>query len=101
MRTNVWVTRPEKLCIVASEKKPDRLIDFVQFGNQDMSSCGWVKVGTAEVEITLDSSGSIEAGAISAIDAKIEEVREESVRRIKELQDAKQSLLALTMRVSA
>lgn len=99
---NAWLSSVEYLHRFADANDEQRA-NMTRFTalELDMSDCGWVRIGTASIDLHVDSQESIDGGAIKVIDLAIEKVRADFALRIKELQDARASLLSLPARVKA
>lgn len=97
LKANLWLTSPEDSVRIATASSDKDYLHAVHLdaSSCDMSRCGWTRVGTADVTLYLEENKVIQAGAVKAIDAAIEKVRQDFSARIKELQDARASLLAL------
>ena len=70
----------------------ERLVASVHFQNADMSHCGWTRVGTAEVIMTLDDCKTCTANQVAILQSQLKEMRAEHqqaqnrlVRQIHEL----------------
>ena len=55
--------------------KNDAASNDIAYSNQDMTSSGWVKVGTATVTVTLDGIDEITAGQVLALQSQLEKFR--------------------------
>lgn len=65
------------------------------FSNSDMTPCGWIKVGNAEVSVELMSDGDILTGQLAMLD-EAERRAEAECQRIKnEIEGHRQRLLAI------
>jgi hypothetical protein len=62
-----------------------------------MNLADWIKVGTAEITVTMLPESDVVAGMVSSIDAQIANTYAEAESRINLLKEKKQSLLAITM----
>ena len=89
----VWLssgayTKPSELQKLDDKK----LVDLLHFQNEDMSSYGWTRVGTAEVILTLDDCKTCTANQVATLQVQLKEMRAEHqqaqnrlVRQIHEL----------------
>ena len=92
---NVWLpytyTKPSDL-----QKLDDKeLVDLLFFQNADMSSCGWTRVGTAEVSITMDDCNTVTANQVAILQSQLKEMRAEHQQAQNRLTKQIQELLAI------
>lgn len=57
---------------IASESAPSNL----SFSNHDMSGSGWVRVGTAKIEVELVPPDSLAAEELRSLNKQLDELRE-------------------------
>ena len=93
---NVWLssgtyTKPSEL----QKLDDERLVDLLYFQNADMSSCGWVRVGTAEVIITMDDCKTVTANQVVILQSQLKEMRAEHQQAQNRLTKKIQKLLAI------
>jgi len=73
------------------------LFNNIYFSTVDMSGSGWVKVGAAEITVTLDEPPEIASKQIAALQGQLEEMRAEHQLQQTALQGRINNLLALEM----
>lgn len=83
------------------QREPDRLVRILGFSAVDMTDCGWSKVGTAEVLITLDDTDQMVANKVEALRKEITKVRAYAEFKAVQLEAKVQQLLAITNEVDA
>ena len=93
---NVWLpssayTKPSDLHKLDDE----RLVASVQFQNIDMSRDGWMRVGTAEVIITLDDCKTCTANQVAILQRQLKELRAEHQQAQNRLTKRINELLAI------
>lgn len=99
---NVWLssgmyTKPSEL-----QKLDDKeLFDLLFFQNSDMSSCGWTRVGTAEISITLNDCKTVTANQVAILQSQLKEMRAEHQQAQNRLTKRINSLLAIENEVAA
>ena len=71
------------------------LVDRLYFQNADMSSCGWARVGTAEVIITLDDCKTCTANQVATLQSQLKEMRAEHQQAQNRLMKQIHELLAI------
>lgn len=93
---NVWLssgmyTKPSEL-----QKLDDKeLFDLLFFQNSDMSSCGWTRVGTAEISITLNDCKTVTANQVAILQSQLKEMRAEHQQAQNRLTKRINELLAI------
>jgi hypothetical protein len=91
----VWLTSdiygPDDL-----NQDPEKVARMLGYSPLDMSACGWSKVGTAEVLITLDDTDQMLANKVDALRKEITKVRADAEIRAVQLETKVQQLLAIT-----
>ena len=93
---NVWLSsgmyaKPSEL-----QKLDDKeLADLLYFQNADMSSCGWTRVGTAEVSFRLDDCKTVTANQVAILQSQLKEMRAEHQQAQNRLTKQIQELLAI------
>jgi hypothetical protein len=96
----VWLTGesygPEDL-----KREPERVVRILGYSAVDMSACGWSRVGTAEVEITLDDVDQMVSNKVDALRKEIAKTRANAEFRAVQLEAKVQQLLAITNEVDA
>jgi hypothetical protein len=95
--TSAWLTEysrigPKEL----RENDGDNLVNRMSFSAHDMTSGGWVRVGRARIEVTLDSSDEIVTGQVAALRAQQTQVRAEAEAKATEIERRIQTLLAIS-----
>ena len=93
---DVWMsssayTKPSELQKLDGKE----LVDLLYFQNADMSSYGWVRVGTAEVIITLDDYKTVTANQVAILQSRLKEMRAEHQQAQNRLMKQIQELLAI------
>lgn len=93
---NVWLSsgtyaKPSEL----QKLDGTELVDLLHFQNADMSSCGWTRVGTAEVIITLDDCKTVTANQVAILQSQLKEMRAEHQQAQNRLTKQIQELLAI------
>ena len=73
------------------------LINGLGYSTVDMSSAGWVRVGTAQITVTLESHDAMTAAAVDALRRKQGELQAECTQIERQIQ----SLLAITLEPKA
>lgn len=73
----------------------EELVDLLFFQNADMSSCGWTRVGTAEVIITLDDCKTCTANQVAILQSQLKEMRAEHQQAQNRLTKRINELLAI------
>jgi len=91
--TNSYTT-PEDIA-----KREDPL-DSMSYYSGDLEIDGWVKVGTAEITVTMHDNSKVLQGMVDAIDKHIQTTYAEAESKINLLKQKKQELLAITMDAS-
>lgn len=64
---SAWLSQNDVTMRDLREMKPDHAISTISFISADMTSCGWIKVGTAEITITFDDENDINAIQVAAL----------------------------------
>ena len=75
-----WLSNPEYQNIgrvIGCLKKGDNqsALNYITYSGSDMATCGWVKVGTASVTVTLDSVDTITASQVQSLQHELEAFR--------------------------
>ena len=73
----------------------ERLVASVHFQNADMSHCGWTRVGTAEVIMTLDDCKTCTANQVAILQSQLKEMRAEHQQAQNRLTKQIHELLAI------
>lgn len=73
-----------------------KCVSRLNYTSNDMASSGWVKIGTAEITLSLISDEKMVANKVESLKAEIHEIRATSENAITRLQAKIQSLLAIT-----
>lgn len=92
--TNDWTTTKD----VAESNTPLQSLNYYQ---DDAQVPGWIKVGMAELTVTMFPESTVIAGMVESIDAQIANTYAEAESKINLLKEKKQSLLAITMESSS
>lgn len=91
--TNPWTT----LATLAQEENPLNRLGYTSSEMQTAEN--WIKIGTAEITVTLFDEKKLVAGMVESIDTQIQSTYAEAELKIKKLKQQKQELLAITMDV--
>ena len=65
--TTAWLSRNDKTMRDLREATQERVTDGLSFHSTDMTSCGWTKVGTAEIIVTFIDENEINAAQVSSL----------------------------------
>jgi hypothetical protein len=77
-RIDAWITNrgyPAAADLFTADEA--EILNDVFYSTLDMSESGWVKVGTAEITVTLDEPPEIASKQIAALQGQLEEMRAE------------------------
>lgn len=104
--TKVWISSPEYYDIsglkqLIADGDLDRAVDYLSMASNDMSSNGWVEVGTASVTVTLHDSNELHEKALEGLHKQLQEVRAENHRRESFILDRISKLQAITYEPAA
>lgn len=93
--TDVWLTGSSHWDIERL-KNSNSVNDFT-FAKHDMSDHGWIRVGTAEVSISIIANETeIVTVQVDALREQVKSIRAKAHREVSELEDKIQNLLAIT-----
>lgn len=70
-------------------------VDNLLFASSDMTSCGWVKVGTASVTVELLSDTDLMTEQLAMLDEAERRVKAEAQAKLNEIEGQRQRLLAI------
>lgn len=71
------------------------VIEQLSFSCLDMSSCGWTKIGTAEITITFDDDDTVRDSLVAGLKAKKAEILATAQAEATRIEEKIQSLLAI------
>lgn len=71
------------------------VIDQLSFSCIDMSSCGWTKIGTAEIAVTFDDDDTVRENLVASLKAQKAEVLATAQAKATRIEERIQSLLAI------
>ena len=91
---DVWMTPYNTL--TAEELRDPKCVRSLQFSAYNMSP-EWIKVGTAEVVLTLATDADITNGAITALRAEQQTIRADAEAKAQRIEQRIQTLLAITL----
>lgn len=73
-------------------------IENLSFAEHDMTSCGWTKVGTAEIAVELFDDQEIVSNKLSMLDEAEKRVKADAQNKLTEIEGQRQKLLAIEYR---
>jgi len=88
-----WMT-PYNL-LNADQLRDPKCVQQLSYSHHNMAP-EWVKVGTAEVTVTLETDANITNGAITALRAEQQQVRADAEVKAQQIEQRIQTLLAIT-----
>lgn len=91
-----WMT-PYNL-LNADQLRDPECVQQLSYSHHNMAP-EWVKVGTAEITVTLETDANITNGAITALRAEQQQVRADAEMKAQQIERRIQTLLAITMDV--
>jgi len=97
--TTAWLTKygdPESLF-----RKDCASIDGLAFSKNDMTSCGWSKVGPAKITVEVPDMDALVTYKIEALRAEVKSIRADAEVRAGDIEEKIQKLLAITYEVPA
>lgn len=98
VETVLWITNPEYQSPASlHEMSEEQLGRAVFVSKTDMSDSGWVKVGTATMEMKLFSRDEMVGGAIEAIKQQIQNTKAEAEAKVTMLTGKLNDLLMIPM----
>lgn len=97
----VWLSRPEwksleELAFLIEAGKNDQAVDYLTTSNYDMSTSGWIEVGTATMSVKLHSADAVLGNQIAALHQELQTCRANAQLRENEIMDKISKLQALT-----
>lgn len=91
-----WITNEHTTLAGLFQATPEQAVGALKYyGDSDMTSCGWVKVGTAEVTLTFESTETVVNNQIAVLRKAKELVQAEAQRKLNELDERIGNLLCL------
>lgn len=99
-RVVIWATSPDNAKLAASVKSPEQLWNYVTFTvkavNDQMDNYGWIRMGECDLSsVSIKGQEEILQGMIDAIEREQQQVRAQAEVKWQQLEETKQSLLAL------
>ena len=92
-----WLTSPE-FAQPGDETRPDKLT----YTNLDMTNCGWLEVGVAEIKLTSTfDRNQLVASMVNTLQEQIRKERAESYARVAVFEQRINDLLLLTNEVQS
>ena len=82
----------------ADQLRDPKCVQQLSYSHHNMAP-EWVKVGTAEITVTLETDANITNGAITALRAEQQQVRADAEMKAQQIERRIQTLLAITMDV--
>ena len=70
-------------------------IQNMSFAEQDMTSFGWVKIGTAEISVELFDDKEIIVNKLAVLDEAEKRVKADAENKLTEIERQRQQLLAI------
>ena len=70
-------------------------IQNMSFAEQDMTSFGWVKIGTAEISVELFDDKEIFVNKLAVLDEAEKRVKADAENKLTEIERQRQQLLAI------
>ena len=95
--TKAWLTENSAAGPQDIAEGNPQLIQAAAYSMHDMTSAGWVLVGTAEVTLTVDDMDTVVTNQVAALRAQITNVRAEAENKATQLERQVQQLLAITL----
>jgi hypothetical protein len=86
-------------CLDVSDLNNPKNLQWLTFSNSDLSDYGYTLVGIAEVKCTFLDRNAIQAHAVDALKAEIQNVRAKAENEVVKLNEKIQQLLAITNEV--
>jgi predicted NUDIX family phosphoesterase len=99
MTTNtikVWIPDYNMSAVDLSKLDNPETFEYLNFYNMDMTDCGYVHVGSANVVCNFFNQAEIQNNAVDALKKEIQEVRAKAEKKATELQEKINRLLAIT-----
>ena len=90
----VWMTPYNTL--TAEQLRDEKCIRTLQYTAYNMAP-EWIKVGTAEITVTLSTDADITNSAIAALRAEQQTIRADAEVNVQQIEQRIQSLLAITL----
>lgn len=99
--TKAWISSPSYREIsdvleLLKEGEPDKAIGYLAYSNHDMSTSGWVEVGTATITVNLCNNDTVTVKQIAAMHQELQNVRAENQMRENFILERISKLQALT-----
>lgn len=88
-----WMTPYNML--TADQLRDAKCVEELSYSHHNMAP-EWVKVGTAEITVTLEADADITNGAINALRAEQQQVRADAELKAQKIEQRIQMLLAIT-----
>ena len=89
-----WMTPYNTL--TAEQLRDEKCIRSLQYTEHNMAP-EWIKVGTAEITVTLATAADITNSAITALRAEQQTIRADAEVKAQQIEQRIQSLLAITL----
>lgn len=86
-------------CLDVSDLSNPNNLKWLTFSTNDLSDYGYTLVGSAEVQCTFLDRNAIQAHAVNALKAEIQNVRAKAENEVVKLNEKIQQLLAITNEV--
>ena len=86
-------------CLDVSDLSNPNNLKWLTFSTTDLSDYGYTLVGSAEVKCTFLDRNAIQAHAVDALKAEIQNVRAKAENEVTKLNEKIQQLLAITNEV--
>lgn len=82
----------------AAKDSGNRAAEMLQFtgADQDMSDYGWIEVGTANIDATIDDTVDVTQKQVERLREQIKTVQAAAQEKVNALEDRIKSLLAIT-----
>jgi hypothetical protein len=92
----IWVPCADQLVQFLASKPEDRPIyTTIISPDYDMTTEGWVKVGSAEVTYAWETGNEVYGAALSAVDMKLQEMEKDYFNKRSALREFRSTLLCL------
>ena len=95
----IWVSEYSMKHVDLSDLNNPENKEWFLMSNSDMSDLGYALIGMGEVECSFFSRAEIQNNAVEALKGEIQDVRAKAEKKVTELQEKIQQLLAITNEV--
>lgn len=92
----IWASEYSISKIGLSDLNKPENKDLFFFSNSDMSDIGYALIGMGEIECSFFTRAEIQNNAVEALKVEIQDVRAKAEKKVTELQEKIQQLLAIT-----